>query len=888
MSNYIYIRTHEAYDLYNACKLGRTTDLFSRDNTYATSELKRGQFSFVYQIINNDLDSVEKILQQTFNKVGYNIKFDAGCEFYNKDIINNIELVLKFNDIQYIKLSTIEIKQLLDVSSPYKNVSDPPDGNTIQETIKEKSKTPIKYKTPKQSNQLRTPKSKHTPKNINPSQDIIVPRSYQVDIINEACEKFKENDKGILVLMCGVGKTYISLWISQQLQCKKILIGVPNITLLDQWEHNIYNIFPTTKILKVYSEGEKSIDNIKSFIKSNDTFIILTSYLSADKIFKASKSITDFKFDIIINDECHHLTSLNFEENGNRRNTDILKIQTIKQLSLTATLKTLENKVDMNDLDIIVSNDNKEFFGDVFVRRSLLWAIENNIICDYKVQTIVSNKQDFDNDIVEYIENDNTISNDVDYKLFMSAFVSLKTIFDSKNQDNEKSNHILVYTNNKDNADRLNKHIQKLLLDNYFNFDCSIYNNVYHSELKDKKRKEIISNFKESRFSIITCVYCLGEGWDFPELDGVVFAENMSSNIRIVQSSLRSCRKNKAKPNKVSKLILPMLFDTNFDNDTWLNESEDYKKIREIIYRLAVEDKGIEQKISITSLKPKKITHTRDFIENEKPLKISKYNAEILEKLNLSTKTRIELSGEITYHKCKDIIKSYYVQDREIFKYSLTNSKILAININGVNINLTSWSGIIKFILKQSKPEVLENIEEFKEIKKNKIEEKGFKYDEELNLSIRGVDSNNAMKIIINLIKLNNYDLYMKIRLNTDEEKEVKINKMKLTRQKYKELAEKDNRLPANPDEVYKRNNFDWFDYLFLNRNDFYTLEECRNKIKEYIDINTIDVMNYHTAIDKLCGLDNKFPPDDLWEQCYSKPLYDILPRKKKQIDIAI
>lgn len=38
---------------------------------------------------------------------------------------------------------------------------------------------------------------------------------------------------------------------------------------------------------------------------------------------------------------------------------------------------------------------------------------------------------------------------------------------------------------------------------------------------------------------IIACVYCLGEGYDIPLLDGVVFAENMTSNIRIVQSALR-------------------------------------------------------------------------------------------------------------------------------------------------------------------------------------------------------------------------------------------------------------------------------------------------------------------------------------------------------------
>lgn len=54
-------------------------------------------------------------------------------------------------------------------------------------------------------------------------------------------------------------------------------------------------------------------------------------------------------------------------------------------------------------------------------------------------------------------------------------------------------------------------------------------------------------------------MYCLGEGWDFPLLDGVLISENMTANIRIVQSALRPIRKNINEPNKLTKIILPIL-----------------------------------------------------------------------------------------------------------------------------------------------------------------------------------------------------------------------------------------------------------------------------------------------------------------------------------------
>ena len=41
----------------------------------------------------------------------------------------------------------------------------------------------------------------------------------------------------------------------------------------------------------------------------------------------------------------------------------------------------------------------------------------------------------------------------------------------------------------------------------------------------------------------------------------------MTSNIRIVQSALRACRKNRDVPDKIAKIILPVLFRENWLED---------------------------------------------------------------------------------------------------------------------------------------------------------------------------------------------------------------------------------------------------------------------------------------------------------------------------------
>ena len=47
---YIYVRFHESYEKYNACKLGKTQNIPDRDTQYATGEIKRGYFEAVFEV----------------------------------------------------------------------------------------------------------------------------------------------------------------------------------------------------------------------------------------------------------------------------------------------------------------------------------------------------------------------------------------------------------------------------------------------------------------------------------------------------------------------------------------------------------------------------------------------------------------------------------------------------------------------------------------------------------------------------------------------------------------------------------------------------------------------------------------------------------------------
>jgi superfamily II DNA or RNA helicase len=483
---------------------------------------------------------------------------------------------------------------------------------------------------------------------IKRSKNIIyVPRPDQELVVNDSVKHFQIHDKGLLILMCGVGKTIVSLWITQKLHANTLVVGVPNKLLLEQWNKVIRELFPEMPILIV--SGGVSEDDIQQFLKKNeDRCIVITTYSSSHKVNSASQH-SQFKFAMKILDEAHHLTSHNMRL-ANTENTYIqmLNIPAVKQIGLTATLKELES---IGDDDNVISNDNVTHFGEIIDRKCLLWAINENIICDYVIQTIITNEEQLEQQLSRF-----HIIEENDKRLFLSAFASLKSIFDGH------SHHLLIYSNNKDNSAKLIQYIKMLLDDNYFDIPDLYYSN-YHSEMNNKVKTNIIYQFDKAKFGIITCVYCLGEGYDNHNIDAIVFAENMTSNIRIVQSALRASRKNKLQPNKITKIILPIL-----NRDDWLenNENHDLKKVREVIYQMGLEDETITQKIKVFRIdiekqKPKTI----EVEEIEKVDEFGEYDDELTSKLRLKTIKRTALST--TYEKAQKIIADKNIKSKESY-----------------------------------------------------------------------------------------------------------------------------------------------------------------------------------------------------------------------------
>jgi superfamily II DNA or RNA helicase len=400
------------------------------------------------------------------------------------------------------------------------------------------------------------------------NKDSFFPYQLQQDVLDKIIEFYQQNKIGKIIWACGLGKALLGIFIVKKLQKNKVVIGVPSRYLQEQMINEIIKIFPEIKILCI---GTKKMfnnitfttnkNNIKFFIETNNNFFIITTYTSC-------YLLTSYNFDFKIGDEAHHLVgNITDKEKGYLKFHDIISSNT---LFMTATEKT--------DDESNYSMDN-DMFGKIIDRKSIYWAIENKKITDYHLMVFRNTESE-----IQHIINNLKIEIK-NNELFMSAFMSLISL-----EKYDDLTHILIYTNTTYNSDLVKLYIDRIVESGILkNIN---YNNIYNKSLHCKENcclEDEVNEFKNKKYGIISCVYIFSEGFDLPKLNGVTFAENMDSNIRIIQSSLRPNRLDKEKPDKIAYIMLPY----TEDNDNSFN------KVKEIIRKIGNEDEKIECKMKV-------------------------------------------------------------------------------------------------------------------------------------------------------------------------------------------------------------------------------------------------------------------------------------------------
>jgi superfamily II DNA or RNA helicase len=342
-NGFIYIRHQIYYDIDKVCKLGKTKNIYDRDNNYSTGEYRRGKFILVIEILDNQIYDdtyVEKLLQRYFKD--YHTKIDGGCEFYNNKIINEIVPFLRSTSI---KLNVLNEKEIENIIYQQKIIK-------LKDALK-------KFFHNRQSKEEIAIKKRN-----------LLQECYLIEIINH----LNTNKKVFLKAPTGFGKTHIYYKTILRMKLNRILFLTPRILLNQQIVEDKYSSYIRNNNYKIIHfsniDNSKKEEKIKKYSKDNNKFIMTSCYQSGNKLLEYIKKYK-LLFDLIIFDEAHFITSWTQNENISEFLTNNI-----------CKYRLFGSATPTNDIE-----ENPIIYGKIIEKIKVYELINQELLCD--IETIV-------------------------------------------------------------------------------------------------------------------------------------------------------------------------------------------------------------------------------------------------------------------------------------------------------------------------------------------------------------------------------------------------------------------------------------------------------------------------------------------------------------------
>ena len=383
------------------------------------------------------------------------------------------------------------------------------------------------------------------------------PYVYQQIAVSKFTEYFRDNNRGILSMPCGTGKTMTSYLISKKF--KQIILLSPLKEFAKQNLNRYIEYGYENKTLLVSSDGCRDVGEIKKFIKSNKSFIISSTFCSVDCIRQIIDKCDDDL--LIIIDEFHNLSKNNVIDETD----DFYKILNSKKkiMYMSATPRVYELEDELEDTEHI--------FGEIFYKMSFNEAIEKKFITDYKIwlPSIHEDNSQLEKELSIY-DIDGVMKGKCNF--FFSCLL------------NNGSKKCIIYCQDTNEIKLMTEAMSKL--NEFYCLDIGM--NQITADNTEKQRKKILDDFRErDNIKLLFSVRILDECIDIPSCDSIFITYPTKSKIRTIQRMSRCMRINKSNPFKVGNIFI------------WCDE---YDKILETLSGIKEYDIMFKDKIKVNSI----------------------------------------------------------------------------------------------------------------------------------------------------------------------------------------------------------------------------------------------------------------------------------------------
>ena len=508
------------------------------------------------------------------------------------------------------------------------------------------------------------------------------PRKHQLEAMSKAYDYFvtNGNERGKLIMACGTGKTYTSLKIMEQMTPKDgfVLFLVPSIALLGQtlnaWmadkqdDMRAVCVCSDAKVTREMKDADdedasvidlavpattdttKILRQIKKYDRENNRTVIFSTYQSIDVV-KEAIDLYKREVDLIICDEAHRTTGVVLKDKAESNFTKVHKnefIKAKKRLYMTATprLFTSNAKVkakENENIDVLCSMDDKEWYGEEFHRLSFNDAVSQGLLTDYKVLVLTVSEEDipetirtnikarynfasekdklkelnFDdatkligciNGLSKRIKGDDGITKEQDPLMMRRAVAFCQTINPSKKNPTFSSTQMAKFFGT------ISQEYKSTLSESEYKEVVNVKARHIDGSMDANTRNELVAWLKQDAIDPNECrvlcnVRCLSEGVDVPALDAVLFLSPRNSEVEVVQSVGRVMRSFRGK--NYGYIIIPVIVPNDVKPEDALNDNERFRVVWDILNALRSHDENFNahvNQINLNKKRPPKIT----------------------------------------------------------------------------------------------------------------------------------------------------------------------------------------------------------------------------------------------------------------------------------------
>ncbi len=440
------------------------------------------------------------------------------------------------------------------------------------------------------------------------------PEPHQIEAIEAATKGLLDNERGQMIMACGTGKTFTTLWVKEALNAHTTLVLLPSLSLLSQtmrewaWAKNqdfkILNVCSDSSVGKKTEDMDPAdapfpvtsdVEEIALFLKKPEAKVIFCTYQSSGLIAQAQLDEGIPSFDLAVADEAHRCAGK--ADAGFATILDADKIRANKRLFTTATPryfgKAIKDEANARDLEV-VGMDNEAVFGPVVHKLSFGEAIERELLTDYQV-VIVGVDEPM---VRDWIEREEIVATDpdnqTDARTLAAKIGLIKAIKDYDLQ------RVISFHSRVNGARDFSRELADVInLVEPEHRPSGVFLSDYVSgEMKAGDRKGKIDRLKAlDGFDrgILTNARCLAEGVDVPSLDGVAFIDPKGSQIEIIQAVGRAIRKVRgAAVQKVGTIVIPVFIEQG-DNHEASIEASNFKPVWDVLKALKSHDEVLAE-----------------------------------------------------------------------------------------------------------------------------------------------------------------------------------------------------------------------------------------------------------------------------------------------------